>query len=98
MKESGSMARGESSRESIVVTSPLGVRMTMNPPPPMPHEKGSTTPRTPAAATAASTALPPLRRVSIAAWVPRASTVAAPPSVPTAVGCFSGAWAWAKAT
>ena len=88
MNESGSIACGDSSRESIVVTSPLRVRITMNPPPPMPQEKGSTTPSTPAAATAASTALPPLRRVSMAALVPRASTVAAPPSLPTAVGRF----------
>src|ERR687896_304892 len=98
MKESGFMVRGESSRESIVVTWPVGVRMTMNPPPPMPQENGSTTPSTPAAATAASTGLPPCRRVSMAAWVPRASTVAAPPSRPTAVGCLSGWPCCASAT
>src|SRR6476646_2181301 len=63
----------------------------MNPPPPMPHEYGSTTPRTAAAATAASIAFPPWRSVSIAACVARGSTVAAPPPVPTAVGCFGGA-------
>jgi hypothetical protein len=32
------MAAGDSSRESIVATLPLRVRITMNPPPPMPHE------------------------------------------------------------
>ncbi len=32
------MAAGDSSRESIVVTLPFGVRITMKPPPPMPHE------------------------------------------------------------
>ena len=51
----------------------------MKPPPPMPHENGSVTPSTAAAATAASTALPPALSVSIAAWVPSASTVAAAP-------------------
>ena len=56
----------------------------MKPPPPMPHEYGSVTPRTAAAATAASTALPPLRSVSIAASVPSTSTVAAAPRVPVA--------------
>ena len=88
VNESGRIAAGESSRLSIVVTLPRGVRMTMNPPPPMPHENGSVTPSTPAAATAASTALPPRRSVRIAARVPRASTVAAAPPPPMAVGCL----------
>ena len=61
--------------------------MTMKPPPPMPHENGSTTPSTPAAATAASTALPPLRRISIAVSVASGSTLAAAPPVPTATVC-----------
>ena len=62
--ESGFIDRGAVSRPSIVVTLPSAVRMTMKPPPPMPHENGSVTPSTPAAATAASTALPPaLERV-----------------------------------
>ena len=93
--ESGCIVAGDSSRESIVVTSPEAVRITMNPPPPMPHEYGSVTPSTPAAATAASMALPPWRSVSIAAWVPARSTVAAAPPLPTAVGCFRS---WASAT
>ena len=99
MNESGSMAFGDSSRESMVVTSPWRVRITMKPPPPIPHEYGSTTPSTPAAATAASTALPPCSSVSMAARVPSASTVAAPPSLPTAVGCFVGCTGppWASA-
>jgi hypothetical protein len=63
----GCIAAGDSSRESMVVILPSRVRMTMKPPPPMPHENGSVTPSTPAAATAASTALPPSRRVVIAA-------------------------------
>src|SRR3954453_18032713 len=66
----------------------------MNPPPPMPHEYGSTTPSTLEGAIAASTALPPRRRTSIAAWVPCESTVAAPPPTPTAVGCLVGAGVW----
>ena len=37
-KESGSIAFGDSSRESMVVTLPSGVRIVMKPPPPMPHE------------------------------------------------------------
>ena len=36
--ESGCIVAGDSSRPSIVVTFPLAVRMTMNPPPPMPQE------------------------------------------------------------
>src|SRR5262245_19389219 len=67
--------------------------MTMNPPPPMPQENGSTTPSTPAAVTAASTALPPRFSVRIAAFVASVSTVAAAPSRPTAVGVFSAPWA-----
>src|SRR4051795_2893666 len=66
----------------------------MKPPPPMPHEYGSPTPSTLEAAIAASTALPPRRRTSIAAWVPCESTVAAPPPTPTAVGCLVGAGVW----
>src|SRR6185369_7757126 len=60
--------------------------MSMKPPPPMPHEKGSVTPSIAAAATAASMAFPPPLSVSIAAQVPRWSTVAAAPPFPTAVG------------
>src|SRR4051794_18077335 len=52
----GVIEAGDSSRPSIVVTLPLAVRITMNPPPPMPHEYGSVTPNTLAAATAASIA------------------------------------------
>src|SRR5262245_30680661 len=63
----------------------------MNPPPPIPHENGSVTPSTPAAATAASTAFPPLRSMSIAAWVASRSTVAAAPPVPIAVGSLTAA-------
>ena len=83
------MAAGAVSRLSIVVTWPRGVRMTMKPPPPMPAENGSVTPSTPAAATAASTALPPLRSMSIAACVASRSTVAAAPPEPIAVGFLS---------
>ena len=57
----------------------------------MPHENGSVTPSTAAAVTAASTALPPRRSVSIAAWVASVSTVAAAPPVPVAVGGPTGA-------
>jgi hypothetical protein len=89
MKEPGRIVRGDSSRASIVVTLPFEVRMTMNPPPPMPHENGSVTPSAAAAATAASTAFPPRRSVRIAARVPSRSTVAAAPPLPVAVGCFS---------
>ena len=46
MNESGCIERGDSSRESMVVILPFGVRMTMKPPPPMPHEYGSVTPST----------------------------------------------------
>ena len=41
--EVGCIAAGAVSRPSIVVTSPPAVRMTMKPPPPMPHENGSVT-------------------------------------------------------
>src|SRR5919197_6752480 len=84
--ESGRIVAGDFSRPSIVVTLPCGVRMTMNPPPPMPQLNGSTTPSTPAAATAPSTALPPCARLSTAAFVARTSTLAAAPPVPRATG------------
>src|SRR2546430_16924417 len=63
----------------------------MKPPPPTPHENGSVTPSTPAAVTAASTALPPLRAVAIAAWAASRSTVAAAPPFPVEVGGPTGA-------
>ena len=88
------MASGAFSRPSIVVTRPCGVRMTMKPPPPMPAENGSVTPSTPAAATVASTALPPRLSVSIAALVASASTVPAAPPLPTAVGSFTNSSRW----
>ena len=66
----------------------------MKPPPPMPAENGSVTPSTPAAATVASTALPPRRSVSIAALVASASTVPAAPPLPTAVGSFTNSSRW----
>ena len=83
--ESGAIAAGAVSRPSIVFTSPPAVRITMNPPPPMPAENGSVTPSTPAAATVASIAFPPLRSVRIAAAVASRSMVAAAPPLPTAV-------------
>src|SRR5690606_41519498 len=58
----------------------------MNPPPPMPHEYGSVTPSTAAAATAASTALPPLRSTDRPARVASRSTVATAPPDPVATG------------
>src|SRR5829696_6917394 len=60
--------------------------MTMKPPPPIPQENGSVTPRTAADATAASTAFPPRRRMPTAASVASVSTDAAAPPVPIAVG------------
>src|SRR5688500_1378565 len=62
--------------------------MTIKPPPPMPHEYGSVTPRAAAAATAASTALPPSLRTCIPTCDASRSTVATAPPVPVAVGCF----------
>src|SRR5919204_918652 len=64
--------------------------MTMKPPPPMPATKGSVTPRTAFAAIAASTALPPSRRILIPARVASASTLATAPPVPTATASFGG--------
>src|SRR5215213_6282562 len=58
----------------------------MKPPPPTPHENGSVTPSTAAAATAASIAFPSLARTSIAAREARRSTVAAAPPVLVDVG------------
>ena len=89
MNDPGCMAAGAVSRWSIVVTLPPGVRMTMKPPPPMPHENGSTTPSTAAATTAASTAFAPSRSASTAACVASRSTVAAAPPAPSAVGVCS---------
>ena len=96
--ESGRIDAGAFSRESIVVSSPCGVRMSMNPPPPMPLENGSVTPSTAAAATAASTAFPPRRSTSRAALVATLSTVAAAPPVPSAVGCFMCWYGFAATT
>src|SRR5690349_7386648 len=88
--ESGCIDLGDTSRESIVVIRPVRPsRSVMNPPPPMPHEYGSTTPRTLAPAIAASNAFPPRRSTSIAACVASGSTDAAAPLAPTAAGCFS---------
>ena len=84
--EVGVMAAGAVSRPSIVVTLPPAVRITMKPPPPTPHENGSVTPRTPAAATAASIAFPPFVSVSIAACVAIRSTLAAAPPWPIEIG------------
>src|SRR5438128_1047243 len=67
--------------------------MTMKPPPPIPQENGSATPRTPAAVTAASTAFPPRFSTSIAACVASVSTLAAAPPVPVDVGGPDGATA-----
>ena len=63
--------------------------MTMKPPPPMPHEYGSVTPRAAAVATVASTALPPSLRTRIPTRDASRSTVATAPPVPVAVGCFA---------
>jgi hypothetical protein len=82
----GCIAFGAVSRPSIVVTRPLAVRTTMKPPPPIPDENGSVTPRTAAEATEASIAFPPRRRMSIAACVAIFSTDAAAPPLPVAVG------------
>src|ERR671912_2206503 len=60
----------------------------MNPPPPMPAEYASVTPRVAAAATAASTALPPSRSTSRPAAEASRSTVAIAPPVPVATGCL----------
>src|SRR6266705_3436968 len=97
-KDDGVIAALAFSRPSIVVTRPPTVRITMNPPPPRPHENGSVTPSTPAATTAASTALPPAFSSSIAACVASVSTDAAAPPVPTDVGGPDGATAADAAT
>src|SRR4051812_32230641 len=60
----------------------------MTPPPPIPAEYGSVTPRAAPATTAASTAFPPLRSTSSAALDASRSTVATAPPVPAAVGCL----------
>src|SRR4029453_14076383 len=60
----------------------------MNPPPPMPAEYASVTPRVAAAATAASTALPPRRSTSRPAAEASRSTVAIAPPGPVATGCL----------
>src|SRR5205823_4321074 len=65
----------------------------MKPPPPIPATYGSLTPSAAAAATAASIALPPSRKIWIPARVASGSTVATAPPVPTATGCFDGAGA-----
>src|SRR6266545_1710582 len=82
---------GAVSRPSIVTTLCCCARYTtMNPPPPMPATKGSVTPSTAFAATAASTAFPPSRRIWMPARVASASTLATAPPVPTATDSFVG--------
>ena len=74
------MAAGAVSRPSIVVTSPLPAsKYTKYPPPPIPALYGSVTPSAAAVATAASAALPPLRRTSSPAALASASTEATAP-------------------
>jgi len=55
----------------------------------MPQLKGSVTPSVAAAATAASTALPPWSRIAIADCVACSLIVAAAPPVPRATGVFA---------
>src|SRR5207302_6054914 len=55
----------------------------------MPQENGSTTPSTAAAATAASTALPPSLRTRIPAAVASRLTDATAPPLPMATGCLT---------
>src|SRR3954447_4867290 len=62
----------------------------MKPPPPIPATYGSVTPSAAAAATAASIALPPSRRICIPACVASGSTVATAPPVPVATPCLDG--------
>ncbi len=64
-------ARGARVPPSMATTVPSGRRITMPAMPPMPLVKGSTTPITNAAATAASTALPPSRSISTPASAAR---------------------------
>src|SRR5579863_3263956 len=63
----------------------------MKPPPPGPATNGIVTPMVDAAATAASMALPPRLSTEMAASLAFRSMEAAPPPVPTAVGCFPAA-------
>jgi len=87
MKLSSRKAAGAVSRPSMVTARPWRAsQITMNPPPPMPAEYGSVTPRVAAAATAASTALPPRRSTPMAALEASRSTVATAPPVPVATG------------
>jgi len=67
--------------------------MTMKPPPPTPQLKGSVTPSVAAAATAASTALPPLFRIASAACEAGSLIVATAPPVPLATGLLAQAGA-----
>src|SRR5438105_1138692 len=90
MNASSRNAWGAVSRPSIVTTRCCPARYTtMKPPPPMPATYGSVTPRVALAAIAASTALPPRRRIPIAVRVASWSTVAAAPPVPVATACFA---------
>ena len=72
-------AAGAVSRPSIAANLPFGLRTRMKHPPPMPELKPSTTPKVSAAATTASTALPPRSNAFIAALVARGCTVTAAP-------------------
>src|SRR5204862_6946492 len=90
-KAVGRIAAGAVSRPSRVTTRCVAAwKYTKKPPPPIPAEYGSVTPRVAAAATAASTALPPARSTSIADRLASASTVATAPPVPIATACLPG--------
>ena len=73
-------ARGATSRKSSTRSLPCFTSCTRaKPPPPMPEWYGPTTARVKAAATAASTALPPLSIISTAAWLAYGCAVATAP-------------------
>ena len=75
---SGFASSGAVSRPSSVVSlREAASKWTRNPPPPSPEDCGSTSPSTSCAAIMASTAEPPLARMSLAALVAAGSAVTA---------------------
>ena len=73
-------ALGAASLKLMAKTEPLVCRTTMNPPPPIPEDSGWTAPTQSSAVMAASTAEPPLLRMSADRSEQMGTSVATPPA------------------
>lgn len=101
---SGRAALGATERKSITMVFFVAASCTiMKPSPPMLPARGRVTASAKPTATAASTALPPLRRMSAPTWLAISFWLTTMPRVPTtgwwidgySSSCFRCGWAWA---